>query len=301
MHSFILPAGNLDLITIAGPDAVKLLQGQLTCDVDALTDPGFVRGALCNNKGRVLATLVLVRQGSVFYLAMNKGLGSVLTTALKKYLPFYKCELKQIAPHANVCFGMVGEKAVAIIVGQMDLLPEANQCANLADGWICALGQGQQYLVCSNALLTNATLTQGVTTGSLTDWLLAGMQSGQFPFLPEDAEKYTPQELHLDRHGYISFTKGCYTGQEIVARMHYRGTLKKMLFLLEAPSFGMTVPDKSMDILNTTGGVLGKTIKILQSHSGALSALATLPAEVEHSVPAYVTTATGLRFNQRPF
>lgn len=301
MHSFILPVDNLDLITVAGPDAVKLLQGQLTCDVEALSDPGFTPGALCNNKGRVMATFVLVRQGPMFYLAMHKGLGSVFAATLKKYLPFYKCEFKQIALEANVCFGVVGAEAFAKIVERVDSLPEVNQCANLPNGWICNLNQGQQYLVYSNALLTNAKLTQEVTGGSLNDWLLAGMQCGLFPFLPEDVEKYIPQELHLDRHGYISFTKGCYTGQEIVARMHYRGKLKKLLFLLESPSVGMTAPEQPMEIMDTTGAVLGKTIKILQDYSGALSALASLPAEVEHAVPAHVTNAAGLQFNQRPF
>lgn len=302
MHSFYLPPDNLDLITVAGPDAVRLLQGQLTCDVDALSDPGFTPGALCNNKGRVLATFILVRQGAGFYLALNKGLGSVLATALKKYLPFYKCEFKQITVEANVCFGVAGEDAAGIFIGRVASLPEDKQCANLADGWICTLDQTQQqYLVYSSALLMTAKLAQAVTTGTLTDWLLAGMQSGQFPFLPGDAEKYTPQELHLDRHQYVSFTKGCYTGQEIVARMHYRGKLKKHLFLLSATTAYTTAPAEPMAILDANGRVLGQTIKVLRSHSGTLYALATLPVEVEQEGSALVTSKAGVQFNRRPF
>jgi folate-binding protein YgfZ len=266
--------------------------------VAALPDPGFTRGALCNNKGRVLATFLLVKQDSTCYLALNKGLGAILTLALKKYLPFYKCELRQLPAEDHACFGVSGQSATTLPGLASVPLPEEGQCSNLASGWICALNRTpQQYLVYDHSA---PPAPDNIATGGLADWLVSGMLAGFFPFLPEDAEKYTPQELHLDRHGYVSFTKGCYTGQEIVARMHYRGKLKKLLFLLDAPLAGNTPPTAPMEILDASGAILGTTLKALL-HDETLYALVALPADMEQTLPARVKNTEGLLFNVRVF
>ena len=294
MHSFYLPPGNLDRISVTGPDAVKLLQGQLTCDVAAIPDPGFARGALCNNKGRVLATFILVREGAAFHLVLNKGLGEIAALAIKKFLPFYKCELGRIDAD-DACFGICGEADIAAL-GLTEGPPPSGECRALEDGWICNLDQAQRQFL----LHTRKTLQPqaGAITATISDWLACGVRSGQFPFGVEDVERYTPQELHLDRHGYVSFTKGCYTGQEIVARMHYRGKLKKLLFLLEAKS-GEALPN-TMEVLDTDDHLLGSTLKVLESASG-LYALAPLPAELETRLSDPVKNPAGLQFSLRVF
>lgn len=296
MHSFYLPPGNLDLLTVTGAEAEKLLQGQVTCDVTAMPDPGFARGALCNNKGRVFATFILVRQGQVFYLVLSKGLGDVVKAALKKYLPFYKCELRD-APAGEVCFGARGIAIARALVGGAEL-PGDGQCASRDDGWTCTLSEAHaQYLVYS---LSVPGAPAGVASGSLEDWLVCGMQSGQFPFVKGDEEQYTPQEIHLDRHGYVSFSKGCYTGQEIVARMHYRGKTKRQLFLLEAPATGLSPGEDTGEILDAHDVVLGATLKALR-HENTLYALAVLPADLKESAPSHVKNRAGLQFSLRDF
>jgi folate-binding protein YgfZ len=106
-------------------------------------------------------------------------------------------------------------------------------------------------------------------------WDLANMLSGHFPFAMEDVDKYTPQELHFDDTGYVSFTKGCYTGQEIIARMHYRGKVKKRLYLLQIANF--IKPENAIEILDDNGNNLGSPIKrIADNHT--LFAIASLPA-----------------------
>ncbi|MEY4642130.1 MAG: hypothetical protein RLZZ227_2124 [Pseudomonadota bacterium] len=297
MHTFYLPPDNLDLITVSGPDAVKLLQGQVTCDVDAITDPGYARGALCNNKGRVLATFVLVRHSAVFYLVMNKGLGAVLAATLKKYLPFYKCEFRQFAPDDSVCVGIVGD-AAARTLSEHALLPNDGECASLPSGWICTLSQKhQQYLIYGHEPRAGAA---NPTAGTPEDWIFTSLLSGIYPFVPDDVEKYTPQELHLDRHGFISFTKGCYTGQEIVARMHYRGKQKKLLFLLEAPLTHTPVSTDAFEIFDDEGHKLTSTLKVLRDDK-SIYALVALPAEMEQVIRPTVKTMTGTQFSMRLF
>jgi folate-binding protein YgfZ len=295
MHRFYLLPGNLDLVTVTGAGAAKLLQGQVTCDVDAIPDPGFARGALCNNKGRVFATFVLVRQGDTFYLALSKGLGEVLSAVLKKYLPFYKCELHQAVD--AFCVGVVGDATFPELGLSVGPLPVQGICAAYASGWICNLDQAQQqYLVYTRQPFPAPTSSPA---GTLADWLVCGMRSGQFPFVAGDQEKYTPQEIHLDRHEYVSFTKGCYTGQEIVARMHYRGKMKKLLFRLEAP-FSGTIPPEPMELFDPDDQPLGTTTKLLHT-AGEIHALASLPAELENKSPQFVKNGAGLRFSPHIF
>lgn len=289
MHSFYLSPGTLDVIAVTGPDAARLLQGQLTCDVEAIADPGFARGALCNNKGRVLATFIVVRHAQGFHIVLNEGLGAVLMQTLKKYLPFYKCEMK---PADGTLVGAAGNDYATALAAT---LPDNGQCASLREGWICNLDAArEQFLVYSPGTIA---LPAGHDAGSMTDWLVAGMQAGQFPFTASDTEKYTPQELHLDRNGYVSFTKGCYTGQEIVARMHYRGKQKKMLYLLQAPS--AVSPGDAMEILDGAGQPLAASLKVFHA-AGRIHALAHLPADIDSGTAA-PKNKEGLEFDLRVF
>jgi tRNA-modifying protein YgfZ len=292
MQNFYLPADNLDHITVSGADAVKFLQGQLTCDVATVADPGFTRGALCNNKGRVLATFVLVRHNAVFHLVMNKGVGNVLVTTLKKYLPFYKCELRQRSSEDSGCIGVVGNAAAVALAG-LPSLPSEGECNRTSDGWICKLGK-QQYLVYSE---NPKPTPSSVSPGTAEDWVLTELSSGIYPFVPEDVEKYTVQELHLDRHGFVSFTKGCYTGQEIVARMHYRGKQKKLLFLVDA-TISDEEPTGPIDVFDAEGQQLGTTVKVLRDDK-TVYGLVFLPAEMEQATSS-VRSASGTPFNLRP-
>src|SRR5690606_25599850 len=92
-------------------------------------------------------------------------------------------------------------------------------------------------------------------------WEELEMLDGHFPFTPGDSELFTPQELHLDRAGYVSFSKGCYTGQEIVARMHYRGKAKRQLFLLEVLNETGAASANDAELFDAEGAAAGKIIK----------------------------------------
>jgi folate-binding protein YgfZ len=204
--------------------------------------------------------------------------------------------LRQVTAN-EFCVGVVGNTTLTALGLDSAALPPQGGCAALGDGWICNLDQAhQQYLVYTHQPLP---VPASSIAGDLNDWLACGMRSGQFPFVAGDQEKYTPQEIHLDRHDYVSFTKGCYTGQEIVARMHYRGKMKKLLFLLEAPSPGAASAGP-MELLDANEHSLGTTIKMLHA-SGELLALAPLPAELEGNAAAVVKNGAGLRFSSRIF
>lgn len=237
MHSFVVGPDAFDVVMISGKDAERFLQGQLTCNVAALADSQWTHGACCNNKGRVIAAFVLVRHRDNYYLCMSRGVAPLLMAALQKFLPFYKCTMT-LQEGSYRLYGLAGECADKVRATVTDsihgedgtlLQPEGD-----ADGWLCLLNGTIPCSLWWTALPATAVnqLCGVVGTASSAHWDALALLRGHYPFAPEDSGEYTPQDLYFDQSGHVSFTKGCYTGQEIVARMHYRGKPKKQLCLL---------------------------------------------------------------------
>ncbi len=239
MHSFTVDPACFDVVVVQGADAERFLQGQLTCDVASQPDGSLGYGACCNNKGRVIAAFAIIRFTDTFYLCMSKGVGSNFVAALKKFLPFYKCTLT-LADENHRLIAAAGDHVgmVASAAGVTNAIA-AGYASIVDDGWFCRLEGAEPRCLwwCAKGLDEVAASLGHTTQGNeLESWEALALLEGHFPFHSADTELYTPQELHYDQNGYVSFSKGCYTGQEIVARMHYRGKQKKQLFLLRIRS-----------------------------------------------------------------
>jgi folate-binding protein YgfZ len=219
-----------DVVLAEGSDCVRLLQGQLTCDIASLGSGGLQFGAACNTKGRVIAAFIVLRINEGYSFVCAAGVGQLLLDTLKRFLPFYKgCSLRLLeAPHA--AWGVVGDALHSEFLEAVGEDPGEACCVALDSGWLARLPGRQE-----RGLRFDSRGEFAVTTVpcGLATWDALGMLDGHFPFGREDSLLFTPQELHFDRNGYVSFTKGCYTGQEIVARMHYRGKPKKELVLVQ--------------------------------------------------------------------
>jgi folate-binding protein YgfZ len=255
---YFLTAADVDVLSLSGADSTRFLQGQLTCDVELLPVGASTPGAALTNKGRAYALFWLLKLATDSYVFMlNPGLGAVLTGQMRKYLPFYKCTFKDAVDGElllTVGAASTAQTAVTFTLG-------ADPLATLL--W---LPHGTDL----------APFTAGFAHGDAQHWLADALLLGHFPFAPEDVELYTPQELRLDQHGYVSYEKGCYTGQEIVARMHYRGKTKKQLCRLELDGLeeasGVTLHDAA-------GQELGSVFKALPLGTARWRALAFLPTE----------------------
>jgi len=237
MHSFVIGPDAFDVVVVSGKDAERFLQGQLTCNVAELANGQWVHGACCNNKGRVIAAFVLVRHRDNFYLCMTRGVAQLLVAALQKFIPFYKCTM-DLQPGRHHLYGLTGEcakhataTATAMVPGGANTLlyPPGDD-----EGWLCLLdGSPRCALWWSSYPAEEANhLADGTVAGSREQWESLALLRGHYPFGPQDSGEHSPQDLNFDHSGYVSFNKGCYTGQEIVARMHYRGKPKKQLCLL---------------------------------------------------------------------
>ncbi len=217
------------ILAVRGADAAKFLQGQLTCNLNYLTADHSSLGARCTPKGRMTSSFRILAEGDGFLLAMAKDLLDSQLADLKKYAVFSKATLSDdSAQWAR--FGLGGADAILAELG-LELSGDADQVAR-ADGLIAVgLGQGrvELWVPAERAAALIDLLQARLAHAELNDWLLGQVRAGVGQVFGATRELFIPQMINLQAVGGVSFKKGCYTGQEIVARMQYLGRLKRRL------------------------------------------------------------------------
>jgi folate-binding protein YgfZ len=282
MNSFFVELKDLETVLVSGPDAAKFLQGQLTCDVHALAENAFTYGAACNNKGRIFAAFILARYGNDFHVLLAHGLAKIFIANLQKFIPFYKCSMQILS--AQKAIGLAGTTAVSALEKCHLQIPAPGTGSAVPGMWVYnLLADNTQFILSIDETewpLIKAGIGSDLPEASHAHWELKNILSGHFPFSLEDVDKYTPQELHFGQTGYISFSKGCYTGQEIIARMHYRGKAKKQLYLLQIEKFRSSPDHNEIEIIDDSGKTLGFAMKQITDDNQTLFAIASLPIEL---------------------
>lgn len=226
--ALICPLTDRGVIAARGPDTGKLLQGQLTCDMEQLTPDNPLTGALCTVKGRTISNFSVTEAGeNGIRLICHRGLVAATLETLKKYAVFYKTELSDESDHYH-CLGMAGIDPVSV-PGEAITFP--------------VTGNRQACLVAPDqAPELWWQLAADATPAGLHYWQLLNIRDGLGEVRPETREEFIPQMLNLQATGAVNFRKGCYTGQEIVARMHYLGKLKRRMYHLAASAADAPAP-----------------------------------------------------------
>lgn len=299
MKSFFVELKDFETVLVGGPDAAKFLQGQLTCDVHSLAENAFTHGAACNNKGRIFASFILARHGADFHVLLANGLAKIFIANLQKFIPFYKCTMQILTGLKSI--GLAGTEVVNTLTKLHLEIASPNTGSKVADMWMYNLQTDNTQFILSahedNYPSIKSSIATSIPEETKENWELRNILSGHFPFTLEDVDKYTPQELHFDQAGYISFSKGCYTGQEIIARMHYRGKAKKRLYLLQIEKFKNPENENEIEIFDDDGKNLGSPLKQIVDHNQALFAIASLPVEL---TATSLSTKEGQTFMYHP-
>lgn len=234
------------VLAVRGADAAKFLQGQLTCNLNYLTADHSSLGARCTPKGRMTSSFRILAEGDGFLLAMAKDLLDSQLADLKKYAVFSKATLSDdSAQWAR--FGLGGAGAILAELG-LELSGDADQVAR-ADGLIAVgLGQGrfELWVPAERAAALLDLLQARLAHAELNDWLLGQVRAGVGQVFGATRELFIPQMINLQAVGGVSFKKGCYTGQEIVARMQYLGRLKRRLQRLKLDGGELPEPGREL-------------------------------------------------------
>jgi folate-binding protein YgfZ len=285
MATTLTDLNNFDLLAVSGDEAAKFLQGQLTCDINKVTPTQSVRGAYCDINGRVIADMRVLASGSSYLLLTTRGMGYSLKKTLEKYIVFSKAAIK-IETSSWERFGVYGPSATQTLQSIFKTVPEnADGVAGQEDYLLIRLPDAQAryeiLLSADNEDIRDQLEDQGITD-DLEEWELADIRQGSVHITSDTQDTYTPQLLNYDLTGVIDFKKGCFPGQEIVARMHYRAPAKKRLY--RATVKGMRTGGDSMIMAGNES--VGEIISLAMAESGQYELLAILPCElVEQKTP----------------
>lgn len=232
--AFFCPLTHEGIIAVRGVDAAKFLQGQVTCNLAYLNDTTSL-GARCTPKGRMVSSFRILPEGDGYLLALDAQLLDVQLADLKKYAVFSKATLAdESATWAR--FGLTQGDGVLAALG-LDLPTEAGAVVR-AEGRIALRlsdGRAELWAAACEADSLRAQLAAHLPEAPLDAWLLAQVRAGVGQVFAATRELFIPQMINLQAVGGVSFKKGCYTGQEIVARMQYLGKLKRRLQRLALP------------------------------------------------------------------
>ncbi|MBE8215602.1 MAG: folate-binding protein YgfZ [Endozoicomonadaceae bacterium] len=213
-------------LLISGKDAVSFLQGQLTCDVMTSVENQAIYGACCNPKGRMIANFHLIKlKADCFALLLPLGQADILQAALKKYSVFYQVTFSTEFKWMRLGVSVHVNALKSILTPMRDEIQLISLSETYSECWV--LPEDFDHLI--SKLITH------YTTVPTVYWQYEILKQGIAWVMPEQSEHYVPQAFNWDLLGGISFTKGCYTGQEIVARLHYRGVSKTRLQYFTSP------------------------------------------------------------------
>ncbi len=226
--AFFCPLAHEGVIAVRGPDASKFLQGQLTCNLDYLNESHSL-GARCTPKGRMQSSFRILPQGDGYLLAMAAELVQPQLEDLKKYAVFSKSKLFDES-EAWSRFGLSAADSALDELG-FTLAPEADALQQ-QDGLLALRlenGRAELWAPAEQAQALLGKLVALLPSAGVDAWKLTQIRAGVGQVFGETREAFIPQMINLQAVGGVSFRKGCYTGQEIVARMQYLGKLKRRL------------------------------------------------------------------------
>lgn len=272
---------NKGLLAVQGPDAVKFLQGQVTCDIKELTDGQVRLGAHCTPKGRMLASFQALQPATEeVWLLMPREEVAFAQSSLGKYIVFSKAKLVDLSEDYRF-WGFSGDGALSLLENHLGPLPAADANWQKGEGfWILRLNS-QRFLVgvAPEAAPLIDTLINSAELVSENYWTLLDIAAGLGEVRASSRELFTPQSLNFQWVNGINFRKGCYTGQEIVARLHYRGALKRHMYRFAAEDLALTsgqLPPPGQRVVNSAGQNIGELVIAAVSGADRLELLANV-------------------------
>ena len=229
---------HLSLMLASGDEAAKFLHGQFCNDVLALGEGDAQWNGWCSPKGRLLVTLLAWSGQHGIYLLLPASLQPAIQKRLQMFVLRAKVTITNESDHW-VRFGLAGPQAEAMLRNALGAVPTNAMSTRHVDlGRIIKLSATRFIVVASpdNAIqLWNQLAESAAKVGApLWDWLT--IREGIITVLPETQDAFVPQMANFELVGGVSFKKGCYPGQEIVARTQYRGILKRRMALAHVAS-----------------------------------------------------------------
>ena len=262
--NIICDLSHLGLLELQGADARDFLQKQVTNDIQQLNGSNAQYTAHCTPKGRMLVLFLAFAHHDHLHLQFPKALIEPIAKRLKMYVMRSKVSVTDVS-ETIVKIGLSGPKAPALLASLFTEVPTNDyQLASLENGALLKLpGAQPRYQIFTS--LENAnhiweTLAAEAMPVGASGWEWLEIQAGIPTVVPQTQEEFVPQMLNLDALNAINYKKGCYTGQEIVARTHYLGKVKRRT--QHAHIASDVAPAIGDDVLDNTAQTVGKIVRV---------------------------------------
>jgi len=258
------------LLHITGDDAESFLQAQFSNDVAALALPGSQINTWSTAKGRVLMVFRLLKVADGYVIKMPTEL---VEPVLKRLRMFVLMAKVVIEPREDwVALGVSGKCASALSDECGELPSQVDDVVALNNNcWVaCCRGESPRYEIIGDAEEISKLVSRLAKDGHMANdetWRLQNIDAGVPSVFSATSESFVLQMLNLHRIDGVSFKKGCFPGQEVVARMHYLGKLKRQMYRLESTTGEAPVAGGS--VYKAGGSAVGEIVDAVQTNTGA--------------------------------
>ena len=268
-------------IRVEGDDRIQFLQGQLTQDINLVSQDKALYAGFCNPKGRVLAFMLCYVAHESIHIQLDNSIKESILKKLKMYVLRSKVSLN-LLEETFTSIGFVGTKA--LVERNIQIPKNHLDIVQYQDVMIIRIGQdGERYQLMGEASKVNEFIKlnfSAYSTMSLDDWNNLNILDGIPDIYPTTQEAFIPQSLNMDLIEGINFKKGCYTGQEIVARTHYLGKVKRRMYRAFIKSQVDLNPGDQ--ILNKNGEETGQLVRSAKENNDKTNLLIELRVDQAH-------------------
>ena len=248
-------------IRVSGDDAINFLQGQLSSDIESLNNQAYQISSFSTHQGKVIALLRILRDDNDFLILINKAISNYFLEKISIYILASKVTID--IKNNYLVYGLLGDDTKKILEKLKINLKNGLKKFQNSDIWILNNStKDYQSLILigsENDISSIEDFTKEFKLKKATNNILKLLDilNGAIRINDKNKERYIPQVLNIEKLDGISFKKGCYTGQEIVARTHYLGKIKKRAFTVFSKDILLDIDDK---IYNKNGESVGEII-----------------------------------------
>jgi hypothetical protein len=290
--ALLSPLPHLAEIRCTGPDAQSFLHNQLTSDVNHLAVGAGQYSAWCSAKGRMLANFIVARSDAGFSLVVAQDLADMLVKRLRMFVLRARATIVD-GRSESVLFGAAGA-GVGPVLSEICGSPsvDAMQVGMFDGGWVMRL-HDNRYIGCVGAQLAGSLwprLAGRMSPVPESVWRWLDVRGGLPWITAATTEEFVPQMVGFDQLGGVSFHKGCYPGQEVVARTQYLGKVKRHLY--RAQSAATVNPGSPLYVADDPGHPCGIVVEASAGPSGRSDVLAVLQ-ESSVSSPVRIGSVSG--------
>jgi folate-binding protein YgfZ len=294
------------LIRATGEDSSSFLQGQFSNDVRQVSESQHQLSSYCSPKGRMLALFRLFQHEQAFYLRLPQSVLEPTLKRLQMFVLMSKVKLEDASDEV-VHFGLSGPRAAELLETQLGAAPDSVDAASSHNGITVLRVAGphprfELYGSIEQMQPLWQALAGTARPAGAGCWTLLDIHAGLPNVYPQTVEAFVPQMVNLQLVNGVSFKKGCYTGQEVVARMQYLGKLKRRMYRAHLDSDTVPQPGEELTSPHSASGQgAGKVVSAASAPQGGVDLLCVIEIAAADSNEVYLGEGHKLELHTPPY